>query len=858
MLGKLEKYFKNCACFCPVAVGSFLSCFWIPLFGVLFVFLQGDVMAQKTVVYGKVKDAATRQEVPFVNVMFKNTFVGMMADENGGFSLSCDEPVDSVMFSSIGYKPLTLAVKRGRKNRLSVSLTSDVVLLSTVEIRPGENPAFRVLRLIDQYRKVNNPVNYSNYACYSYNKVFISVGNLSNDFRKKRLFRNNQEIFLEQGDSAGHVILPVYIQEDIAHNLYQNDPAINRSNIVKKSKKGIGSLDDTEIEGYADQMKVRVNFYDNLIQLLGRSVISPLHPNGKLYYRYYLLDSVMTNLGTVYKLSYKPKNSHDVAFTGKFNVRKSDGALTHITADLSKNANINFVNSLSLAQDFDRVPGNDSSLFWKRNAIDATLKPVKDNALFTTQQVLQYHQVTEYEQVRINFKRLIPDRYDTLRFIPLDELSDFGETDTLYSVRYSMLDSTEQQSVNAINALNDFWLVKTGDALTNMFVTGYVKGRLVDVGPYTEIFKRNRIEGYRFNLSLRTSEELFKNLMVFGHVGCGLRDERWKGGLGLGYKFKGNRRKALIVRAQNDMDRVGDNRSIFLIKENMQYAGEDNVIASWFSRRQRDKLSMQRSISLAYEHEWNNSVSTTFSLLHRRVSAGEFVPFRQKGEPVASFLNNEMSLRMRLSWNEKRADLYFRRYHLGTKYPVINILAATGNYTVGKISGNYLRLRAVIKHHVNMGITRLNYVAEAGAIFSKVPFPMLEIHRANPTYGYSRYAFNQMQDMEYASDRFASVMAEYHLNGLLLNRIPIIRTFDCRAVTSAKLLWGELNKGHRDILALPEITRTLNKPYAEVGAGIENIFQVLRVEGVWRLTPSHIRMCRSSDFGLRLTCKFSF
>ena len=49
---------------------------------------------------------------------------------------------------------------------------------------------------------------------------------------------------------------------------------------------------------------------------------------------------------------------------------------------------------------------------------------------------------------------------------------------------------------------------------------------------------------------------------------------------------------------------------------------------------------------------------------------------------------------------------------------------------------------------------------------------------------------------------------------------------------------------------LPQGTTALsyNEPYAEVGVGLENIFKVIRVNAIWRL--SHLKNKDISRFGL--------
>jgi hypothetical protein len=62
---------------------------------------------------------------------------------------------------------------------------------------------------------------------------------------------------------------------------------------------------------------------------------------------------------------------------------------------------------------------------------------------------------------------------------------------------------------------------------------------------------------------------------------------------------------------------------------------------------------------------------------------------------------------------------------------------------------------------------------------------------------------------------FLQLNGEYRLNGLLTNKIPIIRKFNLRVVTGSNLIWLK------------------NKNYAEVFVGVDNILKLFRVDYIW-------------------------
>ena len=106
----------------------------------------------------------------------------------------------------------------------------------------------------------------------------------------------------------------------------------------------------------------------------------------------------------------------------------------------------------------------------------------------------------------------------------------------------------------------------------------------------------------------------------------------------------------------------------------------------------------------------------------------------------------------------------------------------------------------------------------------------------------------------------------YFANGILFNRIPLVKYMKLREVISFKGMFGHLSDKNNPALhpdsdflwAFPSTTRMMDKktPYMEFGAGLDNIFTILRVEYVWRLTyRNHPGIDRS---GVRIAMHFSF
>jgi hypothetical protein len=59
-----------------------------------------------------------------------------------------------------------------------------------------------------------------------------------------------------------------------------------------------------------------------------------------------------------------------------------------------------------------------------------------------------------------------------------------------------------------------------------------------------------------------------------------------------------------------------------------------------------------------------------------------------------------------------------------------------------------------------------------------------------------------------------------------------------------------------NVLTFPDGLNTVTEPYVEVAVGVENIFKVVRVDAIWRLT--HLDHPNIEKFGVRMGFQIIF
>src|SRR5690606_18830253 len=130
---------------------------------------------QETVVSGRITDAESGDPLPFVNVIFQNTYTGVTADFDGYYTVKIDQKVDSLEASYIGYFKRVKPVEAGKTQTIDFQLQPNVVSLEEVVIVAGENPAYAIIRNAVKNKAINNKQSLAAYEYESYNKLEVDI-----------------------------------------------------------------------------------------------------------------------------------------------------------------------------------------------------------------------------------------------------------------------------------------------------------------------------------------------------------------------------------------------------------------------------------------------------------------------------------------------------------------------------------------------------------------------------------------------------------------------------------------------------------------------------------------------------------
>lgn len=802
-----------------------------------------SAFSQVTKIRGVIFDSETNEPIPFANVVMDGTSAGTITDFEGNYFIETRLCSDSLFVSYIGYKPVRKKIVCKSFQQLNVKLDPVHTELEEVVVTPGENPAHPLFRKVIANKKKNDPRRIENYQCEVYNKLEFDISNIDESLKDKAFFKQFPMIFDYVDTSAitGSTFLPVFISESVSKTYHRAKPEAKKEEIIASK---ISGIKNESISQFTGDMYLNVPIYDNYIDVLGKSFVSPAANFGLLYYKYYLIDSAYRDNRWCYLLSFKPKSRQEPTFTGKMWIHDTTFAITSFEIRINEHANINFVNDLVVSHDYSFV--NDSIWLLQKETMFLDL-----NIAEKTYGVLG-NKTTSYRNYQLG--KDYPDKFFAGSTENIEVADDAMEKKEEYwdTARYEQLSEKELGTYQMMDTITNMPIFKTYIDVIKMFMTGYKEFKYWELGPYFTMYSYNEIEGHRFRMGGRTTA-IFNDKYRYGaYTAYGTRDHKFKYGGTVEWMIKKRPQQKAMVSYKNDLEQLGQSPNALR---------EDNIMSSFFRRTPNNKLTWVEEGSVTYGQDWNRGFSNSVQITHRKMSPSEYVKFAflENGAyvPQKQIYTADLKLSTRWAFNEKFIYNKFDRTSMGTDYPVLNLDLSYCLLNPYSTLKPYYKTVFGIEQEVDVNpIGYFDYLLEAGKVWGTLPYPLLELHKGNETYTYDDYAFNLMNYYEFVSDQYVSFGVTHHFDGFFLNKVPLFKRLKLREVVTGKTVMGWLSDQNRVESEFPGTLGPLTSPYAEGGVGIENIFKIFRVDALWRFTQ--LDNPNVAKFGIRVKVQFQF
>ena len=771
------------------------------------------------------------EPLAYATVYVRNTSNGTVTNAEGEYRLLAGKGPQEIIFQYIGYKQRIEKITIGDKPvRLDARLESSNLQLDEMVVT-SIDPAVRIMREVIAKRRYYKKKG-ANYACDVYIKGFYKLV----DSPKKLL---GQEIGDLGGalDSTGMGV--VYLSESVS-KLWSQDPPGRKKEVMVSSRVS-GSESGFSLNRAT---LTEFNLYDERLKI-EREILSPLADNAFNYYNFKHAGRFKNELGfTVERIKVIPKRPADPTFSGFLYVVDElwllAGADLYLTGPSIKQP---ILDTMRIQQQFVPLDEKDSwglltqvtsfkfaifgfkiAGFFNSIFSNYDLNPTFDEALFGKEIFKIEDKANEQTAAYWNETRPIP--------LTEEEGKDYIKKDSLQIIRKSKtyLDSLDRKN-NRFKITN----LLTGYSWENSY-----KNNVISYPAVFNWVQFNTVQGWVLDIRPEWKKEADDRGTTFwkvdGALNYGFSEKKLRSSARLQRRFESIHYRTLTLEGGTETHQFDDRKlgtpllntlSILLFKTNFLKVYDKSFARTEWSQVLTTGLSFRGSAEWAHRAPLVNHTNYSWAKrLDREYTSNDPVPNTTVGEPAAFPAPDIFAL---------EAQLIFRPKQQYSTYPKFRVYSSSGmpefvlrylkTVPVGKngwADFDLLRLQ-VRQDALSWGLAGYTDWNAVGGFFPRRKrMSFMDLHHASGNrtvfgtpkeYGSSYFLFPYYA---YSTDQpYAEIHAQHHLEGWILDKIPLLRNLLWKEVFGANLYYAD--QPSRD----PEYTGKL--PYWELNFGFENI-----------------------------------
>lgn len=845
--------------------------FCLSIFGV--VITAATALAQHpmppTVVKGMVRDSLTHESLPFVAIYLKGSDRGIMTDADGRFSITTQVNFISLEVSTMGYTTKNVWVNKGQSNDVTIDMVPTGVALKELVVKPKKekyskknNPAVEFVKRLMAQKHGYDPKNHDYYNYNKYEKMTMGLNDFSEKQKKNWLTGKFKFIFdyLDTSEVSGKPILTVSVKEKVSDCHFRRSPESTKEVVRGTKRAGIDEAFDQEsVQRFLEDVFREVDIFSNDVPMMQNRFVSPLSKIGVDYYKYYLSDTIDVGGVRCIELSFSPFTPESFGFLGRIYVPLNDSTLfiKRVKLNVPKSINLNYVESITIMQDFEKAP--DGSRLKTRDDMTVEFQIMKGTQGLYARRTTAYanHNFDPPQDLEVFGKEEKTIVNADAEFMP----DEFWKEN-----RQVPITDKENAIKGLLTRLREVPVFYWTEKVITVLVSGYIptsKESKFDFGPMNTTFSGNPVEGMRVRMGGMTTANLSKHWFARGYVAYGFNDEKLKYNGELEYSF--NEKKyhsrefpihSVKLTHKYDVDQLG---------QHYFFTNMDNVFLA-LKRKRDDKMTYLRKTCLDYTLETESGFSVQLGLEHDIQEATAVLPFIDGyGNVYRNYKEAMFNVTLRYAPGEKFYQTKSYRIPINFDAPIFTL---THTYAPKGFMGSMFTVNktelSVQKRFWFSAFGYTDIILKAGKVWSEVSYPNLLLPNANLSYTIQPESYPLMNAMEFANDQYLSWDFTYWANGAILNRIPLIKYLKLREAFSFRGLYGKLKDSNN-----PELNNNLfrfpvgaqckpmgKEPYMEIGVGLDNIFTILRLDYVWRLTYRDTPGVDKS--GLRIQLHFTF
>lgn len=776
------------------------------LTAILLTWLFPTLVAQQTL-RGKIVDANTGHPLAFVNIVYNEMGQGVSTNLDGKFEIITQHTIKSIKTSYIGYEPKIIAItEKSFINPILVGLTPTTYNLKEIVVKPGANPAHRIIRKAYTNRQKNNPERLPQFSYNSYNKMYFTVNRdtvktstITDSSSTDDLVKQKVEDFLKRQH--------LFMLESVTQRVFMH-PNRNLETVLASKISGIKD----PLLAYLSTQYQSFSFFPELLNVGGKLYLNPISKNSTRRYLFILEDTLYTpNADTLFVISFAPLNKKNFsALQGVLCINSNGYAIQNVIAEPVEPPSSAF--NVKIQQRYSYI----DSIQWFPVELNTTLylNPVSTNP--SNNSNIQQYTIVGYGSNYIKNINLAPNlkardfSHVELKFAP--EAATRNET---FWMQYRN-DSLTKQELRTYEYIDSLSRQVNLDRLTSMFdillmgkiPIGYVNLNL------NKLMGFNKFEGYRLGLGLETNQRVSKWFNLGGYYAYGFRDKKNKYGGFARVTLSDLHQVFIEGNYQNDVREPGE-----VTFDQQQNLINDELYRSFMV----DKMDYMQKYSAKFGFRVFKrfNIGIIASRSNFNITSGYGYNHAQRNSEY-EYSTNEVGLKIRFAKQEVFMETLKGLRPLKTEYPVMWFNLFKG-FEYNNTGFNYTRFETKIAHRIKYRtIGKTVFTLTGGRIVGSTPTSLLYFAPGNMgTYSIdSDIAFGTAAPFEFVSDRYAYLFIRHNF-GNLLNKVHT-KTFKPQLVMAQNFAIGNYTPRNQHGFNLVQ-PKTFSKGFFESGIIINSI-----------------------------------
>lgn len=790
-----------------------------------------NLISAQTKVSGKVVDN-TNQPIPYANIIFKGTNIGVVSNEDGKFYIESDQNYKTLLVSFVGFPTKEVVLTKQVNYNFIITLSEgenlkEVVVFSGKTSKKN-NPALDILRKIWERRRKNGLKMFKQYQYNKYEKVEFDMNTIDSAMIKSKLFKGMEFVFKNVDTSrvTGKTYLPIFINESLSEVYGDNIAGKNKEILTANKNSGLGNGDG--VNTFIKDLYNDFDIYENYLYFFDKSFTSPLSRTGIDVYNYVLADTAFVDNKWCYNIVFYPRRKGELTFKGDFWVNDTTFAIKKINMAVTKSANINWVKDIYVEQEFDVL--NDSIFLPTRDYMmtDFALSKKEDS------KGIYGKRTTLYQNFKFDIKK--PDEFyrEEVNFIDnsvYNKSNDFWRQN-----RFERLNKDEEGIYKMLDTLKTVKKFKRMYNLVSILGSGYIEMNNFDYGPIFSTFGYNEVEGVRLRVGGRTYFGPNDTWRLQGYTAYGFDDNKFK--YGLSGKWMIDKKNRFIISGGNrrDVEQIGAS-----LTTTNDVLGRSYASSGLFTTGSNGKLTNINLSTIEAEIEPIKNLSFQIGFSYRTLaSASETFSLDYFTDDTFTTIKSEVkqseiNLQLEFTPNRKTIGYGVERREVNSPYSRVFINYSSGFKGLFGSDFDYHKLQLYYRQPLIVGaFGRSNLTMELGKTFGQIPLGLMSVVPGNQTYFIIKNTFSNLNFYEFITDEYATFQWEHNFNGNIFSRIPYLRKLNLREIIGIRGVYGTISDENRAINASGLVYVAPEKPYWEYSAGIGNIFKVFRIDCAWR------------------------